>query len=96
VVCTGDSVLRSTSGLSRCKRVSTNLCLSCAAHRSEAIHAKYGGDKNLVLVEGDHNSPRPRFLYDSIGIFLTQTLQVSALYSSCSMPLAVKPRAITL
>jgi hypothetical protein len=67
--------------LSRCKRVSTNLCLSCAAHRSEAIHAKYGGDKNLVLVEGDHNSPRPRFLYDSIGIFLTQTLQVSARYT---------------
>ena len=47
------------------------------SYYSEAIYAQYGGDKNLVLVEGDHNSARPRFLYDSIGIFLTQTLQVS-------------------
>ena len=37
---------------------------------------RYGGDKNLVLVDGDHNTARPRFLYDSVGIFLQQTLQV--------------------
>jgi hypothetical protein len=43
---------------------------------SQSIHEKYGGDKNLVLVEGDHNSPRPRYLYDSIAIFLQQTLQL--------------------
>jgi hypothetical protein len=43
---------------------------------SELLHAVYGGDKNLVVVEGDHNSPRPRFLYDSIGIFLASTLQI--------------------
>jgi hypothetical protein len=43
---------------------------------SQRIHEKYGGDKNLVLVEGDHNSPRPRYLYDSISIFLQQTLQI--------------------
>lgn len=43
---------------------------------SMLIYERYGGDKNLVLVEGDHNSRRPRFLYDSIGIFLTNTLQV--------------------
>lgn len=41
------------------------------------IHDKYGGDKNIVVVDGDHNSPRPRFLFDSIGIFLMSTLQVS-------------------
>ena len=25
---------------------------------SEEIHAKYAGDKNMIVVEGDHNSPR--------------------------------------
>jgi len=41
-----------------------------------ALHSKYAGDKNLVLVEGDHNSPRPRFLYDSAAIFLNATMNV--------------------
>ena len=41
---------------------------------TEAIHAKYAGDKNLVLFDGDHNAPRPRFFFDSAGIFLQQTL----------------------
>lgn len=59
-------------------RVTVPDTLLCRPH-SEAIHARYGGDKNLVIVEGDHNSPRPRFLYDSIGIFLTQTLQVGVI-----------------
>lgn len=44
---------------------------------SVLIHEKYSGDKNIVIVEGDHNSKRPMFLYDSIGIFLSNTLQVS-------------------
>ena len=44
-------------------------------NHSKMIFEKYGGDKNIVIVEGDHNSPRPRFLYDSVGIFLTTTLQ---------------------
>ena len=44
---------------------------------SQSIHAKYSGDKNLVLVEGDHNSPRPRFLFDSAAIFFQTYLQVS-------------------
>mmetsp|Transcript_26868 Transcript_26868/g.44916 ORF Transcript_26868/g.44916 Transcript_26868/m.44916 type:complete len:513 (-) Transcript_26868:358-1896(-) len=43
---------------------------------SVLLHDKYGGDKNLVIVDGDHNTPRPRFLYDSIGIFLSSTLQI--------------------
>jgi len=41
-----------------------------------ALHSNYAGDKNLVLVEGDHNSPRPRFLYDSAAIFLNATMNV--------------------
>jgi len=47
-----------------------------AAHHSRAIHAKYAGDKNLVMVEGDHNSPRPRFLFDSAAIFLQTYMDV--------------------
>jgi hypothetical protein len=47
-------------------------CLFC----SEAIYARYAGDKNIVIVQGDHNSSRPFFLYDSIGIFLITTLQI--------------------
>lgn len=47
-----------------------------APHHSRQLHDKYAGDKNLVLVEGDHNSPRPRFLFDSAAIFLQTYLNV--------------------
>mmetsp|Transcript_2664 Transcript_2664/g.3762 ORF Transcript_2664/g.3762 Transcript_2664/m.3762 type:complete len:390 (-) Transcript_2664:239-1408(-) len=43
---------------------------------SEAIHAKYAGDKNMIVVEGDHNSPRPKFMFDSVSIFLQTCLQI--------------------
>lgn len=43
---------------------------------SEAIHARYAGDKNLIIVEGDHNSPRPKFMFDSASIFLQTCLQI--------------------
>lgn len=45
-------------------------------HHSEELHAKYAGDKNLIVVEGDHNSPRPKFLFDSASIFLQSCLQI--------------------
>jgi len=45
-------------------------------HHSDDIHAKYAGDKNIIKVDGDHNTPRPQFFQDSAGIFLTQALQV--------------------
>merc|ERR1712032_851656 len=45
-------------------------------HHSEAIHAKYAGDKNIIVVEGDHNSPRPKFMFDSVSIFLQTCLQI--------------------
>lgn len=45
-------------------------------NHSRRIYERYGGDKNLVEVEGDHNTPRPRYLYDSIAIFLQNVLQV--------------------
>lgn len=43
---------------------------------SRELHDAYAGDKNLVLFDGDHNSPRPEFLHDSAVIFLRQTLGV--------------------
>jgi pimeloyl-ACP methyl ester carboxylesterase len=45
-------------------------------HHSEALHSKYAGDKNLVIVEGDHNSPRPKFMFDSASFFLQTCLQI--------------------
>lgn len=45
---------------------------------SRALQEVYGGDSNVLVVEGDHNSMRPRFLYDSVSIFLQQTLPVRA------------------
>lgn len=43
---------------------------------SQKIHDLYAGDKNLVLVEGDHNSARPSFFSHSALIFLKTTLQI--------------------
>eukprot|EP00549_Striatella_unipunctata_P004205 CAMPEP_0118698022 /NCGR_PEP_ID=MMETSP0800-20121206/14924_1 /TAXON_ID=210618 ORGANISM="Striatella unipunctata, Strain CCMP2910" /NCGR_SAMPLE_ID=MMETSP0800 /ASSEMBLY_ACC=CAM_ASM_000638 /LENGTH=491 /DNA_ID=CAMNT_0006597705 /DNA_START=101 /DNA_END=1576 /DNA_ORIENTATION=+ len=43
---------------------------------SAAIHGRYAGDKNLIIVEGDHNSPRPKFMFDSVSIFLQTCLQI--------------------
>mmetsp|Transcript_19978 Transcript_19978/g.29604 ORF Transcript_19978/g.29604 Transcript_19978/m.29604 type:complete len:514 (-) Transcript_19978:153-1694(-) len=46
-------------------------------HHSKMIYDKYAGDKNLIIVEGDHNSPRPKFLFDSASIFLQTCLQLN-------------------
>jgi alpha-beta hydrolase superfamily lysophospholipase len=43
-------------------------------HHSEKLHAAYAGDKNLVKFEGDHNSPRPDFFFNSVVIFFYNTL----------------------
>ena len=44
---------------------------------SQRIHDRYAGDKNIIIVDGDHNSPRPRFMYDSACIFLKACLQLT-------------------
>jgi hypothetical protein len=48
-------------------------------HHSKMLHDLYPGDKNLVFIEGDHNSSRPRFFKDSAAIFFYNTLQVQHL-----------------
>ena len=46
-----------------------------APHHGVEIFEKYGGDKNLLKVEGDHNSERPYFMMDSVAIFFHNVLQ---------------------
>lgn len=48
-------------------------------HHTQKLYDEYSGDKNLKIVEGDHNAPRPTFLLDSIGIFFYNTMQVKFL-----------------
>eukprot|EP00903_Cladosiphon_okamuranus_P008877 g8499.t1 len=45
-------------------------------HHSKQICDAYAGDKNFITVDGDHNSPRPGFLFDSVYIFLQRALRV--------------------
>lgn len=44
-------------------------------HHSDLIYKSYAGDKNIIKFEGDHNSPRPQFYYDSITIFFYNVLR---------------------
>jgi len=46
-------------------------------HHSSSLHDACVSDgKNLILVDGDHNSKRPVFLFDSASIFLQAYLQI--------------------
>ncbi|KAK9733071.1 hypothetical protein RND81_04G041700 [Saponaria officinalis] len=55
-------------------------------HHSDIIFKLYAGEKkNIIKFDGDHNSPRPQFYYDSISIFFYNTLkppQVSSVFSN--------------
>jgi fermentation-respiration switch protein FrsA (DUF1100 family) len=44
-------------------------------HHADRIFDAYVGDKNIIKFEGDHNSPRPQFYFDSINIFFHNVLQ---------------------
>ena len=43
---------------------------------SLSLHDVYAGDANMIVVDGDHNSSRPRFMFDSVSIFLQACLQI--------------------
>jgi pimeloyl-ACP methyl ester carboxylesterase len=49
-------------------------------HKSHSIriHRVYAGDKNISIVDGDHNSPRPRFLQQSACLFLQSVMRLPA------------------
>ncbi|XP_021766716.1 uncharacterized protein LOC110731193 isoform X1 [Chenopodium quinoa] len=54
-------------------------------HHSDVIFKLYAGDKNIIKFDGDHNSSRPQFYYDSVSIFFYDALhppQVSSVWSN--------------
>jgi len=48
-------------------------------YHTDLLHKKYAGEKNFILVEGDHNSDRPQFFMDSASIFFYNTLGLDIL-----------------
>ncbi|XP_038710646.1 uncharacterized protein YqkD isoform X2 [Tripterygium wilfordii] len=44
-------------------------------HHSDLIFESYVGDKNIIKFDGDHNSSRPQFYYDSVSIFFYNVLR---------------------
>ena len=46
------------------------------------LYEKYAGDKNFLMIEGDHNSQRMKFFMDSAAIFLCATLRCEPLTES--------------
>ncbi|KAL5073039.1 hypothetical protein RYX36_012023 [Vicia faba] len=44
-------------------------------HHSDLISESYAGDKNIIKFDGDHNSSRPQFFYDSVSIFFYNVLR---------------------
>ncbi|KAF8098226.1 hypothetical protein N665_0271s0042 [Sinapis alba] len=51
-------------------------------HHSDHILKCYAGDKNIIKFDGDHNSSRPQFYYDSVLIFFYNVLRPSQVSSS--------------
>nr|KJB57897.1 hypothetical protein B456_009G185500 [Gossypium raimondii] len=45
------------------------------------------GDKNVIKFDGDHNSSRPQFYYDSVSIFFFNVLRPPQISSACSSKL---------
>ena len=48
-------------------------------HHGKRLFEKYAGDKNMIEVEGDHNSTRPSFFNDSVSIFFYNYLMCGEL-----------------
>ncbi|ESW19549.1 hypothetical protein PHAVU_006G134600 [Phaseolus vulgaris] len=44
-------------------------------HHSDLISESYAGDKNIIKFDGDHNSSRPQFFYDSVSLFFYNVLR---------------------
>ena len=45
-------------------------------HHCKDLYEIYGGDKNVIYVDGNHNSSRPGYFKDSASIFFFNTLQL--------------------
>lgn len=64
-------------------------------HHGEDLYQLYGGDKNLIYVEGDHNSERPQFMNDSVSIFFHNVFQSQA-YQTDDDPVLTLPEISVL
>ncbi|KAL5769375.1 hypothetical protein ACOSQ2_016158 [Xanthoceras sorbifolium] len=53
-------------------------------HHSDLIFNSYSGDKNIIKFDGDHNSSRPQFYYDSVSIFFFNVLHPPQISSANS------------
>jgi len=56
-------------------------------HHSRDLHEAYGGDKNFSTFNGQHCSPRPKYIHDSAVIFLSERLFVGEA-KNVPMPIA--------
>ena len=50
-----------------------------SSKHTEKLLEVYAGEKDRIIVEGDHNSPRPKYFLDSVAIFFYNSLQCEAL-----------------
>jgi fermentation-respiration switch protein FrsA (DUF1100 family) len=64
-------------------------------HHAKELHEAYAGDKNFVMVEGDHNSPRSKFFMDSVAIFFFNTLQCDQLPHQLPPPRARRSAGVS-
>mmetsp|Transcript_62481 Transcript_62481/g.116105 ORF Transcript_62481/g.116105 Transcript_62481/m.116105 type:complete len:391 (-) Transcript_62481:247-1419(-) len=55
-------------------------------HHTQELHDMYAGDKNIVMIDGDHNSARSKFFMDSVSIFFYNTLQCDQLPQLSTLP----------
>lgn len=58
-------------------------------HHSQVLCDKYAGEKNRILVKGNHNTIRPQFMKDSASIFFAQCLGLEAINDTSSFEIPV-------
>lgn len=58
-------------------------------HHAKNMHDVYAGDKNFILVEGNHNTTRPEFLHDSITFFFRFSLRLDTVSPDAALSATV-------
>ena len=66
------------------------------ASHSEKLYEAYAGDKVITKFEGDHNSQRPQFFYDSGSIFFHNVLMVDSIVNELEQEKASLVRQKTI
>lgn len=60
-------------------------------HHTEELFEKYAGEKNISIVNGDHNSIRPKSLINSISLFFLQALEPNHISTETVQPPLNRP-----